>query len=67
MADRTTRREFLKFAGVGGTTLGFGTFLTRLPPVTAQRRKNPTAGEADSDEPMVRLIEDTPHRRSSKR
>ena len=40
MADRTTRREFLKFAGVGGTTLGFGAFLIGLPPVTAQEAQS---------------------------
>jgi len=64
MADRTTRREFLKFAGVGGTTLGLGSlaFLTRLPPVTAQEaRVSPRLVKLDSGiEPMVRLIEDTP-------
>src|SRR5436190_10513745 len=62
MADRTTRREFLKFAGVGGTTLGFGAFLIGLPPVTAQEAQvSPRLVKLDSGiEPMVRLIEDTP-------
>src|SRR5262245_13127622 len=64
MADKTTRREFLKFAGVGGGTLSFANlaFLTRLPRVTAQEtRVSPQLVKLDAAiEPLVRLIEDTP-------
>src|SRR5262245_60427134 len=64
MAQRATRRQFLKFAGASGTAVGFGSlaFLTRLPPVSAQEaRLSPRLVKLDSGiEPMVRLIEDTP-------
>ena len=64
MAERTTRRQFLKFAGAGGTALSFGSlgFLTRLPPVSAQEaRVSPRLVKLDAGiEPLVRLIEETP-------
>ena len=63
MAERTTRRQFLKFAGASGTALGFGSlaFLTRLPPVSAQEaRLSPRLVKLDAGiEPLVRLIEET--------
>ena len=64
MADKTTRREFLKYAGVSGSALGIGNlaFLTRLPAVSAQdARVSPRLVRLDSGiEPLVRLIEETP-------
>ena len=64
MAERTTRRQFLKFASVGGTAMGIGslTFLAKLPPVSAQEATlDPTLVKFDDGiEPLVRLIEDTP-------
>jgi len=63
MAQRATRRQFLKFAGTSGTALGFGSlaFLTRLPPVSAQEaRLSPRLVKLDAAiEPLVRLIEET--------
>ena len=63
MAQRATRRQFLKFAGASGTALGFGSlgFLTRLPPVSAQEvRLSPRLVKLDGAiEPLVRLIEET--------
>ncbi len=63
MAERTTRRQFLKFTGASGTALGFGSlaFLTRLPPVSAQEaRVSPRMVKLDAGiEPLVRLIEET--------
>ena len=64
MAERTTRRQFLKFASVSGTAMGIGslTFLAKLPPVSAQEATlDPTLVKFDDGiEPLVRLIEDTP-------
>ena len=64
MADKTTRREFLKYAGVSGSALGIGNlaFLTKLPAVSAQdARVSPRLVKLDSGiEPLVRLIEETP-------
>ena len=64
MADETTRRQFLKYAGVSGTALGVGNlaFLTRLPAVSAQEaRVSPRLVRLDAGiEPLVRLIEETP-------
>ena len=64
MAESTTRRQFLKVAGVGGTAMGFGslTFLAKLPPVSAQEANlDPRLVKLDAGiEPLVRLIEDTP-------
>ncbi len=64
MADKTTRRQFLKYAGVSGTALGVGNlaFLTRLPAVSAQEaRVSPRLVRLDAGiEPLVRLIEETP-------
>ena len=64
MAERTTRRQFLKFAGAGGTALSFGSlgFLTRLPAVSAQEaRVSPRLVKLDAGiEPLVRPIEETP-------
>src|SRR6266566_8560460 len=63
MADKTTRRQFLKYAGVSGTALGVGNlaFLTRLPAVSAQEaRVSPRLVRLDAGiEPLVRLIEET--------
>src|SRR6266571_2935568 len=63
MAERTTRRQFLKFTGASGTALGFGSlaFLTRLPPVSVQEaRVSPRMVKLDAGiEPLVRLIEET--------
>ena len=62
MADKTTRREFLKYAGVSGSALGIGNlaFLTRLRAVSAQEaRVSPRLVKLNSGiEPLVRLIED---------
>ena len=64
MAESTSRRQFLKVAGVGGTVVGLGgmTFLSKLPPVSAQDANlNPSLVTLDSGiEPLVRVIEDTP-------
>src|SRR5262245_20179770 len=64
MAQRATRRQFLKFAGASGTAAGLGSlaFLTRLPPVSAQEaRLSPRLVKLDAAiEPLVRLIEETP-------
>ena len=64
MADKTTRREFLKYAGVSGSALGIGNlaFLTRLRAVSAQEaRVSPRLVKLNSGiEPLVRLIEETP-------
>ncbi len=64
MAIRTTRRQFLKFAGAGGTAMGATglTFLTKLPPVSAQEATlDSRLVKLDGGiEPLVRLIEDTP-------
>ena len=64
MTERATRREFLKFAGMGGAALSLGSFgfLAKLPSVSAQEaRVTPNLVRLDAGiEPMVRLIEDTP-------
>src|SRR5467141_310584 len=64
MAGKTTRRQFLKYAGVSGTALGVGdlAFLASLPAVTAQEaRVSPRLVRLDAGiEPLVRLIEETP-------
>ena len=64
MAERTTRRQFLKFAGAGGTAVSLAslTFLAKLPPVSAQEvTLDARLVKLDSGiEPLVRLIEDTP-------
>ena len=64
MREGATRREFLKFASVGGTAMGLGglAFLGKLPPVSAQEaRLDPALVAVDASiAPLVRLIEDTP-------
>ena len=64
MGDTTTRRQFLKYASVGGTALGVGNlaFLTGLPAVSAQEAQvSPRLVRLDAGiEPLVRLIEETP-------
>jgi len=64
MAGKTTRRQFLKYAGVSGTALGVGdlAFLAGLPAVSAQEaRVSPRLVRLDAGiEPLVRLIEETP-------
>ena len=64
MGDKTTRRQFLRYAGVSGTALGIGSlaFLSRLPAVSAQEaRVSPRLVRLDAGiEPLVRLIEETP-------
>ncbi len=64
MAGKTTRRQFLKYAGVSGTALGVGdlAFLASLPAVSAQEaRVSPRLVRLDAGiEPLVRLIEETP-------
>ncbi|HYR88239.1 MAG TPA: twin-arginine translocation signal domain-containing protein, partial [Terriglobia bacterium] len=64
MAGKTTRRQFLKYAGVSGTALGVGdlAFLASLPAVSAQEaRLSPRLVRLDAGiEPLVRLIEETP-------
>src|SRR5262250_1946534 len=63
MADKTTRRKVLKYAGVGGSALaGNRGFLSRLPAVSAQEaRVSPRLVRLDAGiEPLVRLIEETP-------
>src|SRR5712691_2247236 len=63
MAGKTTRRQFLKYAGVSGTALGVGdlAFLAGLPAVSAQEaRVSPRMVKLDAGiEPLVRLIEET--------
>src|SRR6266481_9113153 len=63
MADKTTRRQFSKYAGMGGSALvGSLAFLSRLPAVSAQEaRVSPRLVRLDAGiEPLVRLIEETP-------
>lgn len=63
MADKTTRRHFSKYAGVGGSALaGSLGFLSRLPAVSAQEAQvSPRLVRLDAGiEPLVRLIEETP-------
>jgi hypothetical protein len=64
MAEKSTRRQFLRFASVGGSALGFGSFafLKRLPAVSAQEaRVSPRLVKLEAGiDPLVRLIEETP-------
>jgi hypothetical protein len=63
MAERATRRQFLKLAGTGSAfALANLEFLSKLPVVSAQDATlNPKLVRLDAGiEPMVRLIEDTP-------
>src|SRR6266571_5528286 len=63
MADKTTRRQFSKYAGVGGSAwVGSLGFLSRLPAVSAQEAQvSPRLVRLDAGiEPLVRLIEETP-------
>ena len=59
MQDKTTRRQFLKAAGISA---GSFAFLKNVPPVSAQEaRVTPALVRLDAGiEPLVRLIEDTP-------
>lgn len=63
MAEETTRRQFLRQAGMGSAfgLAGFE-FLSKLPAVSAQDATvNPKLVRLDAGiEPLVRLIEDTP-------
>src|SRR3989441_12853217 len=63
MADKTARRQFLKYAGAGGSALvGNLGFLSRLPAVSAQEAQvSPRLVKLEAGiEPLVRLIEETP-------
>jgi len=59
MQDKTTRRQFLKVAGISA---GSFAFLKNVPPVSAQEAKvTPALVRLGAGiEPLVRLIEDTP-------
>jgi len=63
MAERATRRQFLKLAGTGSAfALANLEFLSKLPAVSAQDATvNPKLVRLDAGiEPLVRLIEDSP-------
>src|SRR5437879_10298490 len=59
MQDKTTRRQFLKVAGISA---GSFAFLKNVPPGSAQEAKvTPALVRLGAGiEPLVRLIEDTP-------
>jgi hypothetical protein len=63
MAERATRRQFLRLAGMG-SAFGLANleFLSKLPAVSAQEAAlNPKLVRLDAGvEPLTRLIEDTP-------
>ncbi len=67
MANRNTRRDFLKHSAATGTLLGLGdlAFLKGLRPVSAAEAKlaSQTVRLNPAIEPVVKLIEETPQNR----